>query len=522
MKQSKKNVAVNDGFFEYLRKFLFDSIVKHPFIVLAVACLFANACINLNPNFFENSAFYIFIIGIVLIFIAAIYLIVNEKLSTRNVILLIAVSSFLLHVMYICYTAYTVRQHDVGTIGWLGGHVGYVEYFLQHNFQLPNFNPLDAWQFYHPPVHHLIAAVWVKLNTLLGTNYNQAIESIQILTLFYSGCITIISYKIFKELNLKKLALIIPFAIVCFHPTLTILSGSINNDILCITLMMAAILWTIRWYKKPKMTVVIMIALLVGISMLVKTSGFLVAPGIAVVFLIKLIQEYKMWLKLSCQYLVFGLISIPVGMSWSIYELLRYDVAINHIPRLASNIPQALNDYSVFNRLFDFSPAFLQNIFEAFGTPYREHNIFIAILKNSVFGEFNLAEKNASNVVFAHILFYINALLVAVSIACMIYAVIKKSKTIDWGMKSFLMALYLGIFGFYIKFALDYTAIASMDYRYMAPTFILGSLFIGIAINNIQDDKTKSIKKSTKGIAIITAMFCLASVLVYTLLGIPV
>ena len=95
---------------------------------------------------------------------------------------------------------------------------------------------------------------------------------------------TILSYKIFKEFSLKRWGLLIPFAIVCFHPSLILLSGSINNDMLCLTFMMASILMAIRWYKNPRIRTILPVALCIGLAMMSKFSGALVAPAVAFLF----------------------------------------------------------------------------------------------------------------------------------------------------------------------------------------------------------------------------------------------
>ena len=56
----------------------------------------------------------------------------------------------------------------------------------------------------------MLAALWVKINLAFGVAYEQAFENIQVLTLFYAGCTTILSYKIFKEFSLKRWGLLIP------------------------------------------------------------------------------------------------------------------------------------------------------------------------------------------------------------------------------------------------------------------------------------------------------------------------
>jgi len=65
-------------------------------------------------------------------------------------------------------------------------HAGYITYLLQHH-QLPDFDPRGHWQFYHPPLHHMISALWLWLSEhVFGISNAAAQESLQTLSLFYA------------------------------------------------------------------------------------------------------------------------------------------------------------------------------------------------------------------------------------------------------------------------------------------------------------------------------------------------
>lgn len=488
--------------------YYFEQLSKHPIIIIAILCLGLNFLTTLGA---EKS---IAIFGIFVILGISVFLKIEGKLSTRNVIILLSVGSLLLRVMYILNTPYFSRQHDVAQIGTTDGHLAYIEYFFNHGLKLPDFDPRSKWQFYHPPLHHFISALWLKLNCTLGMSFPTAVENIQILTLFYSCCINVICYKIFKEFSLDKLALVLPYSIVCFHPTLIILSGSINNDILCLTLMLAAILFTIRWYKNPRASLIIKIALFMGLSIIAKASGILLAPAIAVVFLLKLVQNKAAFPKFIGQFAIFGLICIPLGLWWSIYNFIRFGMPLNFIPSV--NV-LFIDNYSVFDRFLDLDPVQFKNIFVCFGEPYSEHNILITILKSSMFGEYNLKNSGAS-MIFTTVLFYTNIVLVGISLVCMSVAAIKKSTKIDLTLKTFWIMLYTVIMASYIKFCFEYPNICTQDYRYVVVTFIIGTLSIGFALDFLNGIKTKQAKVFKALTIAATVIFCLSSVVVYTML----
>ena len=100
----------------------------------------------------------------------------------RRVSLLLLGTSFLLKFFYVCYTPITRRQHDVGKFGDTDNHAGYITYLLQHH-QLPDFDPRGHWQFYHPPLHHMISALWLWLSEhVFGISNAAAQESLQTLS----------------------------------------------------------------------------------------------------------------------------------------------------------------------------------------------------------------------------------------------------------------------------------------------------------------------------------------------------
>ena len=166
-------------------------------------------------------------------------------------------------------------------------------------------------------------------------------------------------------------------AILCFHPTLILMAGSINNDILSALLMMAAALWTLRWYRAPSFGRILCIALCIGLAMMTKLSGALVAPAVAVVFLIKLIQSRKAPGRLIGQYAAFGAAVFPLGLWWGVRNLLRFGTPITYVPMIADTDVQYIGHIPVLQRLFDFSPHQFSSVFMAWGNrnaDYFEYN----------------------------------------------------------------------------------------------------------------------------------------------------
>ena len=119
------------------------------------------------------------------------YLTDIKKYRTQLNALLIMGLGFCLKLYYVLVTSVYTRQHDVRSFGGDSGHAGYIEYLLFEH-KLPDFDIRERWQFCHPPLHHAISALWIYVNeNIMQVGHNQARESLQTLTLFYSVCIII-------------------------------------------------------------------------------------------------------------------------------------------------------------------------------------------------------------------------------------------------------------------------------------------------------------------------------------------
>ena len=68
---------------------------------------------------------------------------------------------------------------------------------LAETWRLPETN---NWQYNHPPLHHFLAAVWIKAFQWFGvTGEMQLAETLQYLTCFYSCAMLVVVYRIFEE-----------------------------------------------------------------------------------------------------------------------------------------------------------------------------------------------------------------------------------------------------------------------------------------------------------------------------------
>ncbi len=414
---------------------------------------------------------------------------------------------------YVLYTAVWNRQHDVVDFGVGEGQAAYIEYFLTHR-SLPDFDPRSIWGFFQPPLHHIIAAIWMRISLYLGLSERQAQENVQGLTFFYMCAVMIFTCFICRELEMKKRGTVIALAIVCLHPIFTLFSGSINNDALSLLLMCVAFYLAIVWYKRPKWLTILLLALAVGCSMLAKLSAGLLAPAIAVLFLMKLLREKELRARLLLQYVLFGLVCVPIGLSWTIRNKRLYDMPLNYIPRVGgqfSELPFAA-------RFFDFR---MESVFPAmkeYGNTFYEHNIFLAMMKTSLFGEYHFGQQMRVLTPVGIVLFVSATLLALGALAATAFLLFSAESNLKTEWKWFFGVTYAGVMAGYLGFALGYSNFSAQDFRYAALVIIVEALCLGITADGWRAEvrAERIFLLLTEGVA---AIFGVCSVLLYLLLG---
>lgn len=400
----------------------------------------------------------------------------------------------LMRLIYVLYTPYTMGQHDTMELGSGSGHFGYIEYFLQGGSLLFDFNPMNAYEFYHPPLFHLIAAAFVRCNLMLGTAYEQAFENLQYLTCLFSAVSLLLFFRIFRELGLKGKGLLAACMLTAFHPAFYLLAGSINNDGLCLMFMAAAVLCTLRWYRDPSLKNILLLSLSIVLGALTKTNALLITPAIAAVMLHVLVKNWKdavMRGKLLRRFLLFGVLTIPLGLSWLLCNYIRFDIPFNFTPAaLTTGSTQSVSDYTVLERLFGLKDGPLETLSLQIHSEHKDYNIFIALLKTSVLGEYKLMSRGVEFYLLCALML-VNGLLAAVSVPLLLRTVIRpKEQKVE---KLFVFLMYALSMVFYMRFCFLYPKVCSMDFRYIAVTAVLGAAAFGWFVQEKKGKKSADI-----------------------------
>ncbi len=455
--------------------------------------------------------------GLCFLLCLSVLLYVTGRLTYKAGVVLVLAAGFLLRLAYVTALPMTNVQHDAAEMGSGIGHVGYIEYFI-HNWHLPDFDVRTVYQFYHNPLHHIIAAVWVCMQTMFGMKYADAMENIQTLTLFYSAACMILSCRIFYRLGLRKRGLLSAAAAVAFCPVFVVMSGSINNDILSIAFLLGAVLHTLHWYEERSVGRIVYIALCVGLGMMTKLSVWLVAPAIAFVFLCAFVMDIRHFKKYLGQFALFLLICAPLALWWSVRNYTEYGVPFGYVMRLSEESGQYIGDVPLRTRLFDFSAFQFQELspqFTLYSDSYNEYNPLIALFKTAAFDEV-ISKYYCDNELYNQSLFWSQAVLGITGFGAMIWLSFCRLKEIDTIRKQFLLILYLTIFGSYYAFCFAYPQVCTQNIRYAVPLMVIGAYYIGLAVQRLGDRKNPVVKKVLSWVpCIMTAVFCISSWLVY-------
>ncbi len=413
---------------------------------------------------------------------------------------------------YIRYTPAWLRQHDVIGFGNTEGQAAFIEYFY-HNHKLPDFDPRTLWGFFQPPLHHILAALWIRFGTLLGISYDRACENVQILTLIYGFILLFYAYRIFKQLKITGMSLTVSMAVTAMHPSYILMSGSVNNDMLCILLSVMAVFYFLKWNSGGRYTDIIKLALCVGCSMMAKLSGVLIAPALAVMFIYKWIQggrgKFGSYLK---QFITFAVISIPLGMWSPLRNYIRFGVPFNYTPPVG----EPLKTTGVLQRIFDIRTSTPFACMINNGNKYDEFNIPLAMMKTSLTGEWNLTQYTTHQTLMtlaAWVLLAAGVLLAVSAFIMTIKTITDRDQKMEKGVRLFMILYYITSMIFYMNLCFSITNFSSQDFRYIAYLIIIQAAFLGLGMKNCR-------KNFRYVIYTATAVFCVASFAVYMLMGI--
>lgn len=374
---------------------------------------------------------------------------------------------------FVLYTPISMpgMQNDLGKLdNSRQGHLGYI-YYLAKGGSLIYNGAASYYQFYHPPLHHLLCAGWLCLMLFLGFPLAVAGESLQLLTFIYSVITLVYLDKIVKKLHGTLSARNAVLCLAGFFPYAIFASGALNNDGLVTMLMIMTIYYLFVYYEKTSIKAILPSAICFGLAMLTKASALLLAPAITFLFLYQYIRNKKQRIHYIDDYMVFSGVSGVIGLWYACKNYAIYKISPLYVPKLSTQISQYLGDFPVLSRFLDWDPKQLDILGINFDGEKGQidHNIFLSLLKYSLFAESSYYTKAEA---LSRILFFVFAILLfLLLLAALIFLIkggVKKEYRITIGI------VCLTNMVSYFRFCCSYPHVCTMHIRYvMTAVFLL-------------------------------------------------
>ena len=289
----------------------------------------------------------------------------------------------------------------------------------------------------------------------------MSLEGIQIWSLLFSAGLIIITDKIFEKLKINNHWRYLGDLIIASHPSLIIFSGSINNDCLLVFLQALIILELIIWYRDSSYKNIIILAITTGLCVMTKANGAIMAIPILYVFIKKFIILYKdkkISKKFFYQMGLFLIISLPIGLWFQVRNMILFDTVKIPTP----NERLSLREIPLIKRLLGFN---IMNLFR-FVDFESDYNIFILILKTTVFGEFSYNDM----LFIIPMLLVTNILLIIIGLFYIITYIFKKKNFII----NILFITWITSLIMEIIFNIKYPYICTANFRYIVISLLPG------------------------------------------------
>ena len=412
------------------------------------------------------------------------------KLTDQSGVLIMIAGGMLLRAFFVLTHDIWTLQNDTGAFTGFAtdqiniGHIGYIEYIYKFG-HLPDMDPYEVFGYFHPPVHHVIEALWLTLQRFLGVEEELLFENLQVPTLVYSGLCMLVMLHILGECRLSGKALFAGMAIFCFYPRMMVFAGSVNNDVCALLLLMTTVWRALVWCRQKNLRNILLLALALGFGMITKLNTAICAFSIGLIFLVELIRVVKGKKgddirKILLQYVLFGAVSVPIGMSFILRNLILFGKKPG-LPTQGEGSVMYTGTFPLWSRIGIPSITDLHIDF-----PFHpisgevSHNTWVILFQTGLFAESYPADIGKLTLNLARIA-YVASILAAV-LATVIFIKFFAQKMVAGGEEGtglvavFLWSTYVMMLLSYVLYVIKYPYTCSSDFRYMAASLIFTSL----------------------------------------------
>ena len=447
-------------------------------------------------------------------------LISAKEFKTEDAVFAVLSAGFVLRGIMVLFTPLNFYQHDVSAFapGFNGFHDDYIMYIYE-NWALPDGDVRDLGQFYHPPLHYILSAVFFKVNSVIFPDRAGVVDSLKTLPFMWSSGIVLFSLKIFRLFRLRGAALVIALAFVCFHPLTVFMAIQVNNDALALMLFVAALYLGLKWYETPDLTTILFAALSIGCAMMTKLSMGFVAFPVGFLFIAGFIKTVRKngekgkkpgisTGEMIKQFVLFAVLVVPLGLWFPVKNYIEHKTPFTYVFAIDSTGGQDIWMYSAWQRLFVPSAESLKTPFLTMSSskPEVDHNMFLALLKTSVFDERNF--DSAYLLTAGRILLILAFVMALFILACAVFDIIRliRQKKLTAGFVSLLIFCAV-LLCCYVKFCFGYPVVCTESFRYIAPVLPAAGVFMGLAAQELLEKKIWKVLFTGALVSFVCAVF---------------
>ena len=401
-------------------------------------------------------------------FIGLAYLVIRSegKDKTGRIIAVITIAAIAIRTVYVLYTSAQQRQHDMGEFDsdlGLNYHAEYIEYLLE-NHRLLDQDITQHWQFYHPPLQHIICAVFFGIYRKIVPSLAHNWDALQWLSLFYSLVTLAVAKRFANIWKLSKKGTVIAYLTIAFHPQLIVFAGALNNDPLSVMFAITALYLAMLWYKDERKSFMKLmgVSVCVGLGMMAKLSAGLIAVPIAFI-MVKAFFEAKKKGRFIWQYIVFLIVCAPLGLWYQVRSLILWNVPITYVavPDLELNPGLDISMIPAWQRFFAFGEGVNYNIIN--------ETLNEAVFDGGYYQPYPLLS------VIGYIMFSTFAVLTLTILANMFVAWTKERDMNNMVMTILVAAELIS----YVIFCFKMPYTCTMSFRYIVPTIIAAHYYSG-------------------------------------------
>ncbi len=429
-------------------------------------------------NSFHDSRYFISIS--LLIFLS--FALLAKTLRNRNfghVTILILFGGLLIRIVYLSYTPFEVRAHDVI------GHIQYMDFILENDV-LPAKD--WCWQCYHPPLYYLLSVAFLKAVYFIGGVDKYL--SLQILSLIMSFLLTIYASLIFRKVTKSPVYYNLMLGLTVFWPSMVLHSIRIGNDSLLYLFYIAGLYHLYSWSSDRKWTQLVLSALFISLALASKTNG-VVLLGVFLATIAWRVLKDDNKSKIIKQSLI-AFVVLLLGFSSVYYNSFIRTKNDKQADWLVGNSHQLPQRIMVGNKIGNYLKFDVKNfVSEPYTDPWNDGKgrqyFWSYLLKTSLFGEWSFDQK--INRQAAHIMSFLLLCMTAFFLWRLVPAI---KKDLDANIVFVLNIALLVTALLFLRIKVP--AAPSNDFRYILPAIISYNVFFVGAIERLGEKRRHILK----------------------------